>query len=51
MSVCGTGDSYMKKMMWWIVVLATLSVSALSAQDIAGTWQGTLPAGKGSGLS
>ena len=37
----------MKKMMRWIVVLATLSVSGLCAQDIAGTWQGTLPADKG----
>ncbi|MGC2250625.1 MAG: hypothetical protein WA626_08115, partial [Acidobacteriaceae bacterium] len=37
----------MRKMMLWLVALTTLSVSTLCAQDIAGTWQGTLQAGKG----
>jgi pimeloyl-ACP methyl ester carboxylesterase len=37
----------MKKLMQWIIVLATLSGAALRAQDIAGDWQGTLQVGKG----
>jgi uncharacterized protein (TIGR03435 family) len=32
----------MKKLILWIVALATLSGSALFGQDLAGTWQGTL---------
>jgi len=37
----------MKKMMLWIIAVATLSGSTLCAQDIAGAWQGTLKAGTG----
>jgi non-heme chloroperoxidase len=37
----------MKKLMLWIIVLATLPTAALQAQDIAGTWQGTLQVDKG----
>ena len=37
----------MKKILLWLIVLATLSGSALWAQDIAGNWQGTLHANKG----
>ncbi|HEX5432586.1 MAG TPA: TIGR03435 family protein [Bryobacteraceae bacterium] len=39
----------MKKYSLWMIVLAVLSGSGLLAQDIAGTWQGTLqpPAGRG----
>ena len=37
----------MKKILLWLIVLATLSGSALCAQDIAGNWQGTLHADKG----
>ncbi len=37
----------MKKILLWLIVLAALSGSALCAQDIAGTWQGTLHANKG----
>ena len=37
----------MKKILLWLTVLATLSGSALWAQDIAGNWQGTLHADKG----
>ncbi len=36
----------MKKLMLWIVALVALSGSALDAQDITGTWQGTLQAGR-----
>ena len=36
----------MKKLMLWILALAGLSGGALFAQDITGTWQGTLQAGK-----
>jgi uncharacterized protein (TIGR03435 family) len=36
----------MKKLMLWIIALAALPGSALFAQDITGTWQGTLLAGK-----
>ena len=32
--------------MRWIVVLVTLSGGAVHAQEISGTWQGTLQAGK-----
>jgi uncharacterized protein (TIGR03435 family) len=35
----------MKKMMMWMIAFATLSLSALQAQSIAGSWQGTLEAG------
>lgn len=37
----------MKKILLWLIVLATASGSALWAQDIAGNWQGTLHADKG----
>jgi len=37
----------MKKMMVWIITLVALSTGVLRAQDIAGSWQGTLQAGKG----
>ncbi len=36
----------MKKLMLWIVALAVMSGGALHAQDITGSWQGTLQAGK-----
>ena len=36
----------MKKLMLWIVALVSLSGGALFAQDITGTWQGTLSAGR-----
>src|ERR1039458_1536240 len=38
----------MKKLMPWMVALAALSGDALLAQDLTGTWQGTLalPGGK-----
>ena len=36
----------MRKFMLWTVVLATISSGALFAQDITGTWQGTLSAGR-----
>jgi hypothetical protein len=36
----------MKRLMLWMLALAVLSGSALSAQDITGTWQGTLHAGR-----
>jgi uncharacterized protein (TIGR03435 family) len=32
----------MKKLMPWMVILAALSADALLAQDLTGTWQGTL---------
>jgi uncharacterized protein (TIGR03435 family) len=35
----------MKKLTWWILVLAALLGSALEAQSITGNWQGTLQAG------
>jgi len=37
----------MKKLMLWVIALTTLAGACLQAQDIAGTWQGTLQAGKG----
>lgn len=37
----------MKKLMLWIVTLATLAGGALCAQNLTGNWQGTLPVGKG----
>jgi non-heme chloroperoxidase len=37
----------MKKMMVWVITLVALSTGVLRAQDIAGSWQGTLQAGKG----
>ncbi len=37
----------MKKMLRWMVVLTALSSCNLCAQNIAGTWQGTLKVGKG----
>jgi hypothetical protein len=36
----------MRKLMLWIIAFAALPSSALFAQDITGTWQGTLVAGK-----
>ena len=36
----------MKKLMPWMIALAALSGRALLAQDITGTWQGTLQAGR-----
>ena len=36
----------MKKLMFWIVALVALSAGALHGQDMTGTWQGTLQAGK-----
>jgi uncharacterized protein (TIGR03435 family) len=36
----------MKKLPLWIITLAMLSAGALLAQDITGTWQGTLQAGR-----
>src|ERR1700722_16196436 len=36
----------MKKLMLWIIALVALPGSALFAQDITGTWQGTLQAPK-----
>jgi len=36
----------MKKLMLWTVALASLSGGALFAQDVTGTWQGALQAGK-----
>src|SRR5215471_18408704 len=35
----------MKKLMLWIIAFATLSGSALLAQNVTGDWQGTLEAG------
>jgi uncharacterized protein (TIGR03435 family) len=35
----------MKKLLLWIIAFAALSGSALQAQNIAGSWQGTLDAG------
>jgi len=35
-----------KKLMLWMVALAALTGSMLHAQDVTGTWQGTLKAGK-----
>jgi uncharacterized protein (TIGR03435 family) len=37
----------MKKWLLCLVALLSLSSSALHAQDVTGSWQGTLPAGKG----
>jgi len=37
----------MRKMMLWIIAVATLSGSTLYAQDIASDWQGILKAGTG----
>ncbi len=36
----------MKKLIVWIIALIAMSGSALFAQDITGTWQGTLNAGR-----
>jgi uncharacterized protein (TIGR03435 family) len=36
----------MKTLLRWMVVLATLSGTAVHAQDLTGTWQGTLQAGQ-----
>jgi uncharacterized protein (TIGR03435 family) len=36
----------MKKLMFWMIVLAELPGSALEAQNITGNWQGTLQAGQ-----
>jgi uncharacterized protein (TIGR03435 family) len=36
----------MNKLMKWMIVFTTLSGGALLAQDITGTWQGTLQAGR-----
>jgi uncharacterized protein (TIGR03435 family) len=36
----------MKKLMFWMIVLAALPGSALEAQNITGNWQGTLQAGQ-----
>jgi uncharacterized protein (TIGR03435 family) len=36
----------MKKMLLWAVAFAALSGSAAQAQDLTGTWQGTLQAGR-----
>jgi len=36
----------MKKLMLWIIALVALAGCALHAQDITGTWQGTLQVGK-----
>src|ERR1035438_8798152 len=41
-----SGRSRMKKLMLLIIALAALPGGALFAQDITGTWQGTLLAGK-----
>jgi non-heme chloroperoxidase len=37
----------MKKLMLWVITLTIWSGASIQAQDIAGTWQGTLQAGKG----
>jgi len=44
---CQGMEVAVKKMMLWIIAVATLSGSTLCAQDIAGDWQGTLKAGAG----
>ncbi len=36
----------MKKLMLWLIAFAALAGSALAAQDVTGTWQGTLAAGR-----
>ena len=36
----------MKKMMVWVAAVVAMASGVLRAQDIAGTWQGTLEAGK-----
>lgn len=36
----------MKKLLLWLVALASFSAGALQAQDVVGTWQGTLQAEK-----
>jgi hypothetical protein len=36
----------MKKLKLWMMALAALQVSALQAQNITGSWQGTLQAGE-----
>jgi hypothetical protein len=38
-------ESAMKKSMLWMIAFATLSGSALQAQNVTGDWQGTLEAG------
>jgi len=35
----------MKKFMLWIAAVAAFSMGSLQAQDVSGTWQGTLSAG------
>ena len=37
----------MKKLMFWFISLTILAGASTQAQDLAGTWQGTLQAGKG----
>ena len=37
----------MKKLMLWFISLTILAGAFTQAQDLAGTWQGTLQAGKG----
>jgi uncharacterized protein (TIGR03435 family) len=39
-------ETFVKKLMLWLVALAALAGGALHAQDITGNWQGTLTAGK-----
>ena len=36
----------MKKLTFWIIAFAVLSRGGLLAQDISGTWQGTLHSGQ-----
>jgi hypothetical protein len=36
----------MKTSLLWVVAFVTLSAGALQAQDLTGTWQGTLQAGR-----
>jgi uncharacterized protein (TIGR03435 family) len=40
------GDPPMKKSMLWIIALVAMSGGGLHAQDMTGTWQGTLLAGE-----
>lgn len=40
----------MKKLTKWVIALAALPLSAWQAQNIAGSWQGTLQAGQGKQL-
>jgi uncharacterized protein (TIGR03435 family) len=41
-----SGEKLMKKLLLWLVALASFSAGALHAQDIVGTWQGTMQAEK-----